>query len=54
MGAKKNENHSLKAVRSTADLFLGRLDKNVEISDIENYIKETFNTTVEKTEILKI
>ena len=54
MGSRTENVQSLKAVRRKADVFIGRVDKSVEISDIEKYIKEVFDISVIKTEILKI
>ena len=44
----------LRAVRRTADVFLGRMDNEVIAEDIEHYIKECFGLNVDKIEELKI
>ena len=54
MGARKDNNSLVKAVKRTADVFLGRVDTDVQIVDIESYIKDVFNVSVEKIENLKI
>ena len=54
LGASKDDRFSLRAVGRTADVFLGRVDKNVEESDIEQYIRDVFDIAVKKIEILKI
>ena len=37
-----------------ADIFLGRVDKNVVMSDIEKYVKDTFDIIAQKVELVKI
>ena len=54
MGAKKENSSLVKAVRRTADVFIGRVDKDVRVGDIESYIKDVFGMSVEKTENIKI
>ena len=54
LGANKDDRFSLRAVGKTADVFLGRVDKNVEKTNIEQYIKDVFGITVKKVEYLKI
>ena len=52
-GSRKSH-HQLKAVRRTADVFLGRMDSDVSIGSIKNYIQETFEIHVYNIEELKI
>ena len=54
LGANKEDRFSLRAVGRTADVFLGRVDKDVEESDIRKFIKDVFDITVKKIEMLKI
>ena len=44
----------MKAVKRTADVFLGRVDKSVKEEEITQYIEDSFSVTVEKIEILNI
>ena len=53
-GINKTNSNKLKAVKSTSDLFLGRVDKDVTISEIEAYIKEFFRINVIRIEPLII
>ena len=53
-GAKKDGVLALKAVKRTADIYLGRVEKTVSADDIENYIQEVFNVKVEKVENIQI
>ena len=53
-GAKKDGVLALKAVKRTADIYLGRVEKTVSADDIENYILEVFNVKVEKVENIQI
>ena len=52
-GSRKSH-HQLKAVRRTADVFLGRMDSDVSIECIKSYIQETFELHVYNIEELKI
>lgn len=54
MGARKDGSSSLRAVRRTVDVFIGRVDKEADESVIRNYIKETFDITCGHIEKLKI
>ena len=54
MGARKDGRLALKGVKKTADIYLGRVDRDVSTEDIQQYIKEVFNITVEKIENLQI
>ena len=54
LGAKKDGVSALKAVKRTADIYLGRVEKTVSADDIENYIQEVFNVKVENVESLQI
>ena len=53
-GARKDGVSSLKAVKRTADVFIGRIDKGADEEVIRNYIKETFNIICAKVEKLSI
>ena len=54
-GVRKDKNTlSFKGVRKTADVFLGRVEKSVTSSNIENYIEETFNIKVKKIDPMVI
>ena len=45
-GARKaSGSSSFKAVKRTADVFLGRVHKETPIEDIKEYVKNTFNVT---------
>ena len=37
-----------------ADVFLGRVDKDVMVSDIEKYVKDTFDVVTQKVERIEI
>ena len=52
-GSRKSH-HQLKAVRRTADVFLGRMDSDVSSGSIKSYIQETFEIHVYNIEELKI
>ena len=54
LGANKDGRLPLKAVQKTADVFVGRVTKDIGESDIKQYIKEVFDIVVKKIEILKI
>lgn len=54
LGAKRNSQSTLRAVRRTLDVFLGRVIKDVEIDDIKDYIKENFNVVVQNVEPITI
>ena len=54
MGSRKNDHSLMKAVKRTADVFLGRVDKSVKEEEITQYIEDSFSVTVEKIEILNI
>ena len=52
--ANKDGHLPLKAIEKTADIFVGRVIKDGGKSNIKQYIKEVFDITVKKIEILKI
>ena len=52
-GSRKSH-HQLKAVRRTADVFLGRMGSDVSIGSIKSYIQETFEIHVYNIEESKI
>ena len=54
MGSRKSEHSFMKAVKQTADIFLGRVDRSVKTEEITQYIKDSFNVVVENIEVLKI
>ena len=54
LGVNKDGRLPLKAVQKTADVFVGRVTKDIGESDIKQYIKEVFDIVVKKIEILKI
>ena len=54
MGARKDGRLALKAVKKTADIYLGRVDKDVSAENIKQYIEEVFNIMIEKIESLQI
>ena len=53
-GARKVGITSMKAVRPTADIFLGRVDKSVDKDVIVEYIKENFSIIVQNIENIRI
>lgn len=54
MGSRKDDHSLMKAVKRTADVFLGRVDKSVKADEIIQYIEDSFNVVAEKVEVLKI
>ena len=44
----------MRAVRRTADVFLGRVDKEVEADNIKEYIKDNFEVNVQNIESVEI
>ena len=54
MGSRKSEQSSMKAVKRTADVFLGRVEKSMKVEEIVQYIKDNFEIEVENIEALKI
>jgi len=54
MGARKDCVSSLRAVRRTVDVFIGRIHKEADENVIKDYIKETFNIVCYKVEKLQI
>ena len=44
----------MRAVRRTADVFLGRVDKEVTVDNIKDYIKDTFDVMVQSIESVEI
>lgn len=53
-GAKKHENSAFRAVKRTADVFLGRVSTDATENDILDYVKNNFSVTVTKVEKLQI
>lgn len=53
-GARRDGISSLKAVKRTADVFIGRIDKEADEDVLRDYIKETFNIICNKVEKLQI
>ena len=53
MGSKTAVQH-FRAVKRTADAYVGRVACDVAEDDIENYIKENFNINIESTVQLEI
>ena len=52
-GERKCEGASFKAAVRYVDVFIGRVDKEVQCDDIENYIKDVVGTEVKSvTEIV--
>ena len=54
LGSKKDAPSTMRAVRKTADVFLGRVDKAVEADNIKDYIKDNFKVTVQSIETVEI
>ena len=44
----------MRAVRRTVDVFLGRVDKEVTIDNVKDYIKDTFDVMVQSVESVEI
>ena len=54
LGSKRNVPFAMRAVRRTADIFLGRVNKDVEVDVIKEYIKDNFNVIVQNIESVNI
>ena len=54
LGARKVIGTTMRAVRRTADVFLGRVAKDVTVDGIKDYVKDNFNINVQTVECLKI
>ena len=53
-GVKKISNNSFKGVRKTVDVFVGRVNTDVQVDDIRNYIGEIFQINILNIEQLDI
>ena len=54
LGSKRDAPSTMRAVRRTADVFLGRVDKEVTVDNIKEYIKDTFDVMVRSIESVEI
>ena len=54
LGSKRDAPSTMRAVRRTADVFLGRVDKEVTVDTIKDYIKDTFDVAVRNIEGVEI
>ena len=54
LGSKRDVPFAMRAVRRTVDIFLGRVNKDVEVDVIKEYIKDNFNVIVQNIENVKI
>ena len=54
LGSKRDGPSTMRAVRRTADVFLGRVDKEVEADNIKEYIKDNFDVNVQNIESVEI
>ena len=48
LGSKRDVPFAMRAVRRTADIFSGRVHKDVEVDVIKEYIKDNFNVIVHR------
>ena len=54
LGSKRDAPSTMRAVRRTADVFLGKVDKEVTVDNIKEYIKDTFDVMARSIEGVEI
>ena len=54
LGSRRDAHSTMRAVRRTADVFIGRVDRQVEAENVSDYIKEHFDVKVQNIEKVEI
>ena len=53
-GTRKADTNGFKAANKVLELFIGRVDLNVTMENIKNYVRETFNVNINSIEKLEV